>query len=37
MYLETMEEILGKAGRKTIIDEDLTGLLPLLNLDGQKK
>jgi membrane protease subunit HflK len=37
MYLETMEEILGKAGRKTIIDEDMTGLLPLLNLDGEKK
>ena len=37
MYLETMQEILGKAGNKTIIDQEMTGLLPLLNLDAAKK
>jgi membrane protease subunit HflK len=36
MYLETMEEILSKAGKKTIIDTDLQGILPLLNLDEKK-
>ena len=35
MYLETMEDILGNAGDKTIIDDELKGLLPLLNLDGK--
>jgi membrane protease subunit HflK len=36
MYLETMEEVLGRAGKKTIIDNDLSGILPLLNLDDVK-
>ena len=37
MYLETMEEVLGNAGSKTVIDHDLKGLLPMLNLDGNTK
>ncbi len=37
MYLETMQDVLGNAGSKTIIDHDLKGLLPMLNLDGKKK
>ena len=32
MYLETMEQVLGNSGQKTILDSDLNGLLPLLNL-----
>ncbi|MFP4583537.1 MAG: FtsH protease activity modulator HflK [Thermodesulfobacteriota bacterium] len=33
MYLEALREILPKLERKTIIDEELGGVLPLLNLD----
>lgn len=33
MYLEALREILPKLERKTIIDEGLEGVLPLLNLD----
>ena len=33
MYLETMEQVLSNSGPKTILDSDLGGLLPLLNLD----
>jgi len=33
LYLEAMEEILLQAGDKTIIDESVRGVLPLLNLD----
>ena len=33
LYLEAMEEILGRAGSKTIIDESVRGVLPMLNLD----
>ncbi len=32
MYLETMSRILPRMGRKIIIDDELEGLLPLLNL-----
>ena len=32
MYLETMNEILPRMGRKVILDEKQRGLLPLLNL-----
>lgn len=32
MYLETMEKVLNNSGPKTILDGDLQGLLPLLNL-----
>jgi len=33
LYLEAMEVILAQAGDKTIIDESVRGVLPLLNLD----
>ncbi|MCA9144064.1 MAG: FtsH protease activity modulator HflK [Planctomycetales bacterium] len=33
LYLEAMEVILATAGGKTIIDESVQGVLPLLNLD----
>lgn len=33
LYLETMEQVLAGVGQKTILDESLQGLLPLLNLD----
>ena len=33
LYLETMEEVLNKTPKKIIIDEDLKGLLPLLDLN----
>jgi len=33
LYLEAMEDILGSAGSKTIIDESVRGVLPMLNLD----
>ena len=34
LYLETMQRILPKVGRKVYIDKDATGVLPLLSLDG---
>jgi len=34
MYLETMERVMQSSGPKTIIDGDLKGLLPLLNLNA---
>jgi membrane protease subunit HflK len=34
IYLETMNEILPKVSHKFIVDDDLTNVLPLLNLDG---
>ena len=33
-YLETLEKILPKAGRKIVVDKEVKGLVPLLNLDG---
>jgi membrane protease subunit HflK len=33
LYLEAMEEVLAGVDQKTILDESLQGLLPLLNLD----
>jgi membrane protease subunit HflK len=33
LYLEAMEEVLAGVGEKTIIDESVQGVLPLLNLD----
>jgi membrane protease subunit HflK len=33
LYLEAMEEILSQVGGKTIIDESVRGVVPLLNLD----
>ena len=34
IYLETMQRILPGVQRTIVLDEDLTGLLPLLSLDG---
>ena len=34
MYLETMSEVLPKVESKIIVDSDVKGLLPLLNLNG---
>ncbi len=36
LYLETLNEVLPKTGRKLIIDGSMKGLLPLLNLDPAK-
>ncbi|MGE0639503.1 MAG: FtsH protease activity modulator HflK [Thermoanaerobaculia bacterium] len=33
-YLETLARVLPKAGKKIVVDKDVRGLLPLLNLDG---
>lgn len=33
LYLETLGEILPKAGSKVVVDRDVSGLVPLLNLD----
>ena len=37
MYLETLNEILPKMGKKVIIDEAQQGVLPLLNLATEGK
>ena len=37
IYLETMNEILPKVERKIVVDGDLEGVLPLLNLSGAVK
>jgi membrane protease subunit HflK len=37
LYLETLNEVLPKTGRKLIIDSSMKGLLPLLNLDPIKQ
>lgn len=37
IYLETMEQLLPKLGRKVIVDDKTKGLLPLLSLDGERK
>lgn len=37
LYLEAMEEILAAVGSKTIIDESVRGVLPLLNLNQNTK
>lgn len=34
LYLEAMERVIQNSGPKTVLDEDLEGLLPLLNLDA---
>ena len=34
LYLETMQRILPRVGRKLYVDADTTGVLPLLSLDG---
>ena len=35
IYLETMGKVLNQAGKKMVMGEDLEGVLPLLNLEGQ--
>ena len=34
LYLETMQRVLPRVGRKLFVDENATGVLPLLSLDG---
>ncbi len=34
MYLETMQDVLSNSGPKTILDSDLQGLLPMLDLNS---
>jgi len=34
LYLEAMEEVLGQVGNKTIIDDSVNQMLPILNLNG---
>jgi membrane protease subunit HflK len=34
IYLETLNDVLPKMGSKIVVDDDLTGILPLLNLQG---
>ena len=36
LYLETMQRILPKLGKKVYVDNDATGILPLLSIDGQR-
>ncbi len=36
LYLETMQRVLPAVGQKLFVDEDATGVLPLLSLDGTK-
>ena len=37
MYLEMLNEVLPRVGKKVILDEDGTGVLPLLNLTAEGK
>jgi hypothetical protein len=37
MYLETMQRVLPMVGQKLYVDENATGVLPLLNLDGARR
>jgi modulator of FtsH protease HflK len=37
IYLETLAEIMPKLGRKVVLDEDARGVLPLLQLEGERK
>jgi hypothetical protein len=37
LYLETLNEVLPKTGRKLIIDASMKGIVPLLNLDAAKQ
>jgi len=36
LYLETMEEIMGKVKRKYLLDKDLQGVLPLMDISGKE-
>ena len=35
IYLETLDEVFNKAGRKVVLDDQLEGVLPLLDLEGK--
>jgi membrane protease subunit HflK len=35
IYLETMNDVLQKVGKKLITDEEITGILPLFQLEGE--
>jgi membrane protease subunit HflK len=37
LYLETLNEVLPKTGRKLVVDSSMKGILPLLNLDPAKQ
>ena len=37
IYLETMGTVLNQAGKKLVLDEEMQGVLPLLNLQGSIK
>lgn len=37
LYIETMQELLPRLGRKVILDEKVRGVLPLLQLDGEAR
>ncbi len=37
IYLETMGQLLPKLGRKLLLDDKAKGILPLLQLDGERK
>ena len=37
LYLETMQELLPRVGKKLILDEKARGVLPLLQLDGEAR
>jgi membrane protease subunit HflK len=37
IYLETMNDVLPKVKRKIVVDDQLKSVLPLLNLEGEKK
>jgi len=36
IYIETMQDVMPKLESKILVDDDIPGLLPLLNLKGQK-
>jgi membrane protease subunit HflK len=37
LYIEAMEEVLAESGSKTILDSDLKGLLPMLQVGSEDK
>ena len=37
IYLETMNEVLPKVGRKLVTDKEMTGILPLFQLEKEGK
>jgi membrane protease subunit HflK len=35
LYLETMSRVLPRVGRKIVVDREIEGLIPMLNVDGE--